>query len=296
MIRWLVQHLDSKKESANAEIIPILADFIATLSPTSQTSYRATLRDFEQFLVHKKKNLYTALPLHADLYIKNLLLRDGIKSRGQLKSNKISKKTVYKYIVILKKLYDVLIENKAFNNVNPFLRHIQEKSKYHTLEKRPTEMLNFDLVMRLINLPDKSTKRGKRDRAILSLLFGAGLRRGEVLKLNIDDLSYNGDGFDIRLINTKNGSDVIQPISSFFNEAIFDYLNQRRKEVENVSLPLFVDYYRDDGRASNKYLNPSTLRNMFKKYAETLGISNLTPHSARATAISKLLEDGLKHE
>jgi site-specific recombinase XerD len=40
----------------------------------------------------------------------------------------------------------------------------------------------------LINCPDASTLKGKRDRAVLALLVGCGLRRGEAVSLTVADI------------------------------------------------------------------------------------------------------------
>lgn len=44
----------------------------------------------------------------------------------------------------------------------------------------------------LMNAPDPATKKGKRDRALLALLVGCGLRRGEVVRLNVENLEKQG--------------------------------------------------------------------------------------------------------
>ena len=51
---------------------------------------------------------------------------------------------------------------------------------------RTGNWLTRDQAERLVNAPDASTLKGKRDRALLALMIGCGLRRNEVAELNFE--------------------------------------------------------------------------------------------------------------
>src|SRR6266487_4629962 len=56
------------------------------------------------------------------------------------------------------------------------------------LGRRLPEVLSFEEVERLLHAPDTSRPRGRRDRAMLSLMYAAGLRVSELCALKVDDL------------------------------------------------------------------------------------------------------------
>jgi integrase/recombinase XerD len=59
------------------------------------------------------------------------------------------------------------------------------------VERRRTRVGNWlmkDQANDLLNAPDPQTLTGKRDRAILAVLLGCGLRRAELLRIKVEDL------------------------------------------------------------------------------------------------------------
>ena len=55
-------------------------------------------------------------------------------------------------------------------------------------------MIDFELVMEIVSIPNVETPKGRRDRAILATLFGGGLRRSEVVGLHIGDIKKTSSG------------------------------------------------------------------------------------------------------
>lgn len=132
---------------------------------------------------------------------------------------------------------------------------------------------------------------GVRDRAILALLFGLGLRRSEVRKITLRDITVSPAGIlHIVLRDTKAGKTQEQPIPDWAWEPISELSQQRMRDGATETDPLCTDYYR--GLANHRPLSDSSIARLYKRYLRKLGI-DAAPHSARATAATLLKSNGV---
>src|SRR6201987_528735 len=86
----------------------------------------------------------------------------------------------------------------------------------------PPKHLRFEAVQRVLSACDRSTVRGKRDYAILLLLARLGLRAGEIVSLQLDDINWaNGE----LVVRSKKGDGWAQlPLSTDVGRALEQYL------------------------------------------------------------------------
>jgi integrase/recombinase XerD len=160
--------------------------------------------------------------------------------------------------------------------------------------KRDTEALDFDDVPSVLGAVEDSP-RATRDRAILSVLFGGGLRRGEVAKLLIGDVRKSSAGTSYLLLrSTKDGQDHQQAIPDWAAEAVWALVDERVESGAAEDETLFVTWTGKGGRVqTHRPMSDASVYLIFKRACEAAGLSDaFTPHSARATAITKLLADG----
>jgi integrase len=159
-------------------------------------------------------------------------------------------------------------------------------------------MISFDLVMSIVTAPDAQSPKGVRDRAILALLFGGALRRSELTQLRIGDVrqSSNGTSF-LYLRSTKAKVDAQQALPKWSVTYLLAHLEQRRAEGGSEHDYLFVGYTGQGGKVpSSTAISDVGVYQLFKNYCSAVGAGPyVTPHSARATAITKLLTDGIPH-
>ena len=98
----------------------------------------------------------------------------------------------------------------------------------------PTE----DEMFELLRKPDLDTVKGRRDKAVLELLYSTGLRREEVHNLNIDDIDFNEGALMVR--QGKMGKDRIVPLGTLARGSIKLYLERSRpkwvKDKEDKAL------------------------------------------------------------
>ena len=94
--------------------------------------------------------------------------------------------------------------------------------------------LTVDEVVRLLEAPDAATPAGLRDRAILELLYGAGLRISELTGLDVDDVDLE-DGF-VRVLG-KGGKEREVPLGGFARDAVTAYLTRARPAFASTAEP-----------------------------------------------------------
>ena len=141
-------------------------------------------------------------------------------------------------------------------------------------------------------------EKGRRDYALLALLFGGGLRRSEALYITIADVKKTKSGtFFVELRATKAKKDASQAIPDWTGLALEAVIADRKKHGASSGDPLFIGYR---GRAgvlpSSDPLSETGLYLLFKGYSYRAGAGAfVSPHSARATAITKLLDEGITH-
>lgn len=95
--------------------------------------------------------------------------------------------------------------------------------------RRLPKAIPFADVMRLLEATDPHhTSLGRRDRALLELLYGTGSRISEAVGLDLDDIDL-----DARLVRVsgKGGKQRIVPLGSFASSAVADYLTSGRPEL-----------------------------------------------------------------
>ena len=143
------------------------------------------------------------------------------------------------------------------------------------------EVLMSDEVERLLVQPAVETALGARDRAILEVLYGCGLRVSEVCHLGI----YDVDDTFVRVFG-KGSKERLVPIGKRAIEAIDHYLLHYRGKVEDEKDALFVG---KSGRPIDRQL----VWKMIKKYCKQAGIrKNVSPHTLRHSFATHLLDNG----
>jgi integrase/recombinase XerC len=90
--------------------------------------------------------------------------------------------------------------------------------------EKPPRFLSLKEVEKILELPDPTVPKGKRDRAMLELLYGSGMRVGELVGLNLEDLSMNERLVKVR---GKGKKERLVPFGEKAREALREYLRAR---------------------------------------------------------------------
>lgn len=225
---------------------------------------------------------------HVENYIKLLRKRTGQNSRTPGVPNTVSDSTIDNKLTAITSIYNYLVR-KDFTPHNPVYK-AEFSLKPKRYRKRPTSMIPYEKVEEMIYSIDID-KTCFRDRAYIALSFGAGLRRGEIHQLRVGNVKWaqNGNMYVV-LTGTKNNIDENQAVAPFAHMHINQYLEQRRYERATENDFLFA-------KPNGDQLNYYTLYHRFRSALLRVGlcVKQHSPHSTRATGITKLLDDGLSH-
>lgn len=157
--------------------------------------------------------------------------------------------------------------------------------------QRLPEYLTVEQIIELLSGPDVSDPLGQRDLAILEVLYGAGVRRGELLALKVADLNLERGEI---LVMGKGGKERIVLIGKPGVLALRRYLEYGReqllaKEKQGARPPaaLFLNRF---GRAITE---PKTISDILDKYVQMADLPRqVTPHTLRHSFATHLLEGG----
>jgi integrase/recombinase XerC len=138
----------------------------------------------------------------------------------------------------------------------------------------------------LASAPAGSDPVGLRDRAVLELLYGCGLRVAELCGLNTGDVEV--DVQRVRVLG-KGGKERQVPVGDFATEALKHYLESGRRPMaprEGEDPALFFNRRR-------KRLGPRDVRALLERYRKgALDGRRLSPHTLRQSFATHLLEGG----
>jgi site-specific recombinase XerD len=124
--------------------------------------------------------------------------------------------------------------------------------------------------------------RNLRDRAILELLYGCGLRASEVCGLEL--ASYDAVAGTLRVIG-KGDRERLVPVGEPAREALDGWLRDGRPEVAVASTALLLS-------VRGRRLSPSDVRRALERRARIAGIGARSPHALRHAYATHLLEGG----
>ena len=125
-------------------------------------------------------------------------------------------------------------------------------------------------------LPDPDTLKGKRDRAILAVLLGCGLRRRELTELTTEHFQRREDHWTIVDLIGKGGHVRTVPVPTWVKQTVDDWLVAARVADGR----LFRRVCRT-GTIWGEEMTEKVVWHVVKQYAGKLGISKLAPHDLR---------------
>ncbi len=194
-----------------------------------------------------------------------------------------------KPLALSSRRYQIINIQKFFNWLclqghtlfNPAL-HLEKHRLPKNLSRR---ILTYKQVQSVLEQPNTQTKIGLRDKAILELLYGSGIRRAELVNLNVDDIHFDREVVHIR--QGKGSKDRLVPVGKRALEYIEQYINTVRKAwVKDQDRTLFLSH------RGNK-MDTSNLGIFMKRYMIQAGIDKPGAcHIFRHSMATHMLESG----
>ena len=184
-----------------------------------------------------------------------------------------------RHMVTLRGFYHFLVEEKETDH-DP-TRMIDIPKGILTLP----DIVSVQEVQRLLDAPDEKTHLGKRNAAMLEILYAAGLRVSELINIKLNDVNLEM-GF-VRVFG-KGAKERIVPIGHHAKAKVRDYLLNSRSPLLKGTVSRFMFVAR-----AGKPMTRQGFWKLLKQYGRIAGISkNLTPHTLRHSFATHLLEGG----
>ncbi len=230
-------------------------------------AYIHDIKALEDFL--KDKNIETATSEDIQLFLIFLSKKDiSVRSQARILSGI---KSFYRYL-----LYEGVVSDDPTRLIDaPKIgRHLPE-------------VLSIPEIDAIFQAIDLSEPEGHRNKAILEVLYGCGLRVSELVNLQLSQLRFHEDEQYLRVVG-KGDKERLVPISKAAQKAIELYLETRnslpiKKEAENI---VFLN------RRGNK-LSREMIFIIVKKLTQLAGIKkNVSPHTFRHSFATHLVEAG----
>jgi integrase len=150
---------------------------------------------------------------------------------------------------------------------------------------RAGNWLTLDQAERLLDLPHSKTKKGKRDRALLALLVGCGLRRQELAALRIEDIQQRDGRWCIVDLTGKGNRIRTVPMPPWAKAAVDEWL-----AAAHFSEGLVLGAVNKGDRITGQGMRAQSIYAVVEAYGRELGTA-LAPHDVRRT-FAKLAHTG----
>lgn len=147
------------------------------------------------------------------------------------------------------------------------------------------ELTSGELSALMADCERDTTNAGARDAAIIALMYSCGLRRAEVVTLDLADYGTEDGRLVVR---GKGNKERIAWLTGGAARALADWLTVRGDDPG----ALFVAVNKSGRMASRKNMTPKTVYSMLAKRATEAGVKSFSPHDMRRTFVSDLLDAG----
>ncbi|MDC7295448.1 MULTISPECIES: tyrosine-type recombinase/integrase [unclassified Butyrivibrio] len=198
---------------------------------------------------------------------------------ASLREEHFAASSITRHYTSIKTFFRYLVENGNIND-NP-----SETLKAPRIEKSEPRILSTVEIEELFSQKFKDDAKGKRDKAILELLYATGLKSSEITDLRLENIDLS---ISCLRLGDENSSRLI-PYGRKAKEALSDYLTGARNELlgENTD---------DDTvflNCSGTHMSRQGLWKLIKTYVKKAGIKqDITPFSLRHSFAVHLVENG----
>jgi integrase len=150
---------------------------------------------------------------------------------------------------------------------------------------RAGNWLTLEQTERLLDLPDPESNKGRRDRALLAVLVGCGLRRQELARLRIEDIQQRDGRWCLVDLSGKGNRIRTVPMPSWAKIAVEEWL-----AVAGFHAGLLLASINKGDRITRQGMSAQSIYEVVDGYGRQLGV-NLAPHDVRRT-FAKLAHKG----
>lgn len=228
-------------------------------------AYKRDLIRFESFTLKKNNNLVAANQINLMEYIQIL------------QKNNMAPSSIVRNIVSIRRFYKYL-KNSGEILENPMLEYESPKTR-----RIIPDILTVDEVDKLLSIPDVSINKGIRDKAMLEVMYAAGLKVTELINLKVSDVNLNLSY--IKCSGSKNRERII-PIGTYAVKCLESYFKIRPELNKKYLEYLFLNF-------KGEVLSRQGFWKIIKGYASLAGIEKrIDSNTLRNSFAVHLLQNG----
>lgn len=236
------------------------AVLVSLRSPESQRSYRRSIEDFVGWYCSEPRLSFN----------KTVVTRYRVHLEGRL----LAPGTINVRLAAVRRLaYEAADTGLLSPDLAAGIRRVKGAKK---LGVRLGNWLTAEEGRALWQLPNFHSVKGKRDRAILAVLLGCGLRRREVIDLTLDHIQRREDHWAIVDLVGKGGHIRTIPMPAWVKQTLDDWLSEA-----GITRGRIFRCVSRRGAVWGTEITEKVIWHIVKEYAKRLGVSKLAPHDLR---------------
>jgi len=247
------------------------AVYLASLAPTGRRAMTSRLK----YVADLFNQAYESVPWQ------QLRYQHIAAIRSKLQESQLAPATINATIYALRG-----VARAAFN-----LGHMSAEDYQRLRDVKPVKgerlpagrALSVGEITALLDTCNASTI-GIRDAALISLMYSSGMRRAELVGLDINH--YNQETGELKVLGKGNKERMLY-ISNGAAEALADWLTTRGDTPGALFNPIIKT-----GKIQDRHMTAQAVYNLLCSRAETAGIKRFSPHDLRRSFISELLDRG----
>lgn len=246
-------------------------DYIVEEKGYSSNTLAAYRNDLSQFLEFAEPRADSWEGVSRDLIMNYIMV---MKSDQEYASSTVARK-----VAAIKSFFHYLVDMGILED-DPTATLDSPKIR----KRLPKAISADDLEVLLAEPAEEETPKALRDRALLEVLYGTGLRVTELVSLDVDDVNLASG--TLRVVRPKDNAERIVPIHERAIEPLQEYLERGRIQLlrDPQEQALFLNH-------RGHRLTRQGLWLIVKHYVREVGISeDITPHTLRHTFAAHLVE------
>ena len=238
----------------------------AHLAKNTKETYNNVLKQYKEYLDKKKI-----------IKIKDISRKDITSFLEKLYKENLTPQTVAHHLTVIKNYHKFLVQNEYIKE------NVAKSIERPNVTKKLPNVLTVEEVTKLLDISGNSPF-DLRNKCMLELMYGTGLRISELLSLTINDIDTIN--CTVRCVG-KGDKERIVPINDYIIESLNKYLNVRGELLKHkTTKELFLN------RSGDKLTRKGFFKILKKLLLEKGLNTNVSPHTLRHSFATHLLEYG----
>ena len=245
---------------------------VRNLSDNTLISYKHDVKSFIEFI-----STHTGSEVSIK-YLNDMKISDFRSFLSYLRNKDISSTSIARIISSLRSFFNYLLNTNLIEST--VVQSLRTPKQKKSLPRPISSELAIETIKHAQDM-EKEKWIGLRNKSILMLLYGCGLRISEALNLNFEDINEN----DYLIIKGKGNKERMVPLMDYVKNDIENYIHECPKNFMKDD-PLFV------GKRLDR-LSPRIIQYVLEKIRHNLSLpETATPHALRHSFATHLLNSG----